>query len=168
MRLPFRDYSMYDKVRNDAAAVQRAIDAALTGTSVTVIASGGRTYASRWVRYEIAKSLSRGNALMVVDVDGVGLDPHPTKGPNPLDYMAARPWSDGRGLDVLEYDGSNWVKFGKLPSVSRADSQYPDRYYQGPTWKLIERFSYRRHWKDVGVTMYFPTAINEAAKAVNK
>jgi hypothetical protein len=129
------------------------------------MANGGLTCVSGWVRYEIAKSISRGNALMVVDVDGVGLEPQPTKGPNPLDYMAAAPWEDGRGFNILEYDGTAWISFTKLPSVTREDSSYPADFYHGPPWKLLERFRFHKHWNDLEVQMYFPTYLDVEAKA---
>jgi hypothetical protein len=119
------------------------------------------------VRYEIAKSFERGNALMVVDVDGVGLEPQPTKGPNPLDFMAAAPWDDGRGLNILEYDGRAWISFSKLSSVTRAGSSYPADFYYGSAWKALGRFKFHKHWNDLEVQMYFTTYVDLEAKAAN-
>lgn len=155
-------------MKNTPATIQRAIDDGLVGTSVTVVANGGATYLSRWVRYEIAKSLQRGNALMVVDIDGVGLSPQPTKGPHPLDFMAARPWQDGRGFDVLEYNGSAWVSFDKIPKVSMSECGYPASFCSGAAWKLKDRFTFRKHWNDLGVQLYFPTALGIEAGLVGK
>jgi hypothetical protein len=167
MVLPFRDHSMYEKVKNTPATIQAAIDLSLRLTSVTVIANGSSTYTSRWVRYEIAKSLERGNALMVVDVDGVGLEPQPTKGLNPLDVMAAYPWEDGRGFDIREWNGERWVSFNKLFSVTRQESKYPADFYYGPPWKLLDRFKFHKHWNDLEVKTYFTTYVDLEAKAVN-
>jgi hypothetical protein len=147
--LPFRDYSVYERVKNDADAVKRIIDAGLVRTSVTMIANGGNTYASRWVRYEIAKSLQRGNALMVVDVDGVGLPPKPTRGPNPLDYMAARPRSDGVSFDVLEWNEKDWVPFAKVPVITCDESGYSSAWCVGDPWKLSKHFTFSKHWNDL-------------------
>jgi hypothetical protein len=167
-RLPFRDHSLYDKVKNCPWIVQAAIDEGLEGTSVTVIANGESTYASRWVRYEIAKSLERGNALMVVDIDGVGLAPQPRKGPNPLDYMGISPWANGKGFDILEHNGSTWVSFKKLPSATRERSVYPISYYAGQPWKLLERFTYHRHWRENGVQLHFPMEVEIEAQIAGR
>jgi hypothetical protein len=165
MVLPFRDHSMYEKVKNTPATIRAAIDLSLRLTSVTVIAHGGSTYASGWVRYEIAKSLERGNTLMVVDVNGVGLEPQPTKGPNPLGFIAAYPWEDGRGFDIREWNGQQWVSFSKLSSVTREESKYPADFYHGAPCKLLERFKFHKHWNDLEVKMYFKTYVDLEAKA---
>lgn len=162
-KLPFADYSLYEKVKNTPATIKSAIDEGLKNTSVTVIVNGGNTYASRWVRYEIAKSLERGNALMVVDVDGVGLHPQPTKGPNPLAFMCAVPWDSGAGFGILEYIGGKWQAFSALDHATKATSAYPSSFYIGKPWQLHQRFTFHKHWNDLGVQMYFPTSIQQAA-----
>lgn len=43
-------------------AIQNWIDGQLKGTSVTVVLVGAATCASRWVKYEIAKSKAMGTA----------------------------------------------------------------------------------------------------------
>lgn len=165
-RLPFRDHSLYESVKNTPATIQAAIDMGLQNTSVTAIANGGNTYASRWVRYEIAKSLQRGNALMVIDVDGVGLEPQPTRGPNPLDYMAANPWDNGVGFNILEWNGSAWVPFTKLTGVSCDESGYSAAWCAGGAWALSKRFTYRQHWREM--QLHFSTSAEIEAQAVGK
>jgi hypothetical protein len=167
MNLPFRDYSLYEVVKTGgAAAVRRAIDDGLEGTTVTVICTGGLTWRSDWVRYEIAKSLERGNALMVVDIDGVGPPPKPLRGDSPLDYLAASPWENAMGFDVLEYTGSAWVPFSKIPKVTRSESHYPASFYHGAPWYLSQRFKFRKHWNDPDIRLYFPTYSEIEAQAV--
>jgi hypothetical protein len=51
------------------AALQRLIDAALVGTTVTAVLIGAQTGSRRWVKYEIDKSIGRGNGLIGI--------PHP-------------------------------------------------------------------------------------------
>ena len=68
----FIDKAEFEKVeRQGSAAIQRWIDAQLDGTSVTVVLVGARTDQSRWVRYEIAESIKRGNGLLGVDISKI-------------------------------------------------------------------------------------------------
>jgi hypothetical protein len=71
-RAGFHDFSLWEKVRRKGdAAIERMIDDALKGTSVTVVLIGARTARSRWVRYEIQESLARGNGILGVYIDGL-------------------------------------------------------------------------------------------------
>jgi hypothetical protein len=73
------------KTKGDSA-VQKLIDNALMGTSVTGVLIGARTASRRWVKYEIRKSIERGNGLLgiyihnIKDFDGKT----DSKGANPL------------------------------------------------------------------------------------
>ena len=49
----------------------RLIDAALEDSEVTVVLIGQKTYKSRWVRYEIEKSIERNNGLLGVYIDSI-------------------------------------------------------------------------------------------------
>jgi hypothetical protein len=67
----FADASQWEKLkqRNDTV-IARAIDDALKNTSVTVVCIGARTAARRWVKYELAASVARGNGLLGVYLPG--------------------------------------------------------------------------------------------------
>lgn len=58
------------KARGDAE-VRRLIDAALEDSEVTVVLIGQKTYKSRWVRYEIEKSIERNDGLLGVYIDNI-------------------------------------------------------------------------------------------------
>jgi hypothetical protein len=168
-QMAFRDYSLYEKVKANDATIKRAIDDGLERTTVTVIINGAQTWTSRWVRYEIAKSLERGNGLVVINVDGVGLEPTPTKGPNPLDYLAAYPWSPhtllgGEGFSIRQWEAvlKAWVEFKQLPSVSNATAKYPSPFVSGDPYKLSVHFNRRRHWNDVKTN--FNMILDQAAR----
>src|SRR6476619_621931 len=65
----FVDSAEFDRIeRGGDRAIQAWIDSQLDGTSVTVVLVGARTCWSRWVKYEIEKSKSRGNGLLGVDI----------------------------------------------------------------------------------------------------
>lgn len=69
-----------------AAAVERLIDDALVGTSVTAVLIGSETASRRWVQYEIDQSIARGNGLLGIYIHNIkdrdGLTD--TRGSNPL------------------------------------------------------------------------------------
>ena len=52
-------------------AIKNWIDAQLKGTSVTVVLVGEKTCSSRWVKYEIEKSIEIGNGLLGIDVSKI-------------------------------------------------------------------------------------------------
>jgi len=146
--LPFGDKSMYEEAKKTDGAIKRAIDSALKSTTVTVILVGLSTWRSDWVRYEISKSLERGNGLLVVDIDGVGPDPKPLRGASPLGNMMAAPWNNGEGFEIWEWNGNDrYIKFAMLPRVRNKDSaRYPARFASGDAYRLDAKFDLRVHW----------------------
>ena len=74
----FADASMWEKLKQkDDAVIRRAIDTALNNTSVTVACIGERTASRRWVKYELASSVARGNRLLGVYLPGTSKHPVP-------------------------------------------------------------------------------------------
>jgi hypothetical protein len=59
------DASMWEEAKKkDPTSLKRLINAELENTSVTAVLIGSGTYARRWVRYEIVKSIERGNKVI--------------------------------------------------------------------------------------------------------
>ena len=52
-------------------AIKNWIDGQLNGTSVTVVLVGEKTCNSRWVKYEIEKSIEEGNGLLGIDISKI-------------------------------------------------------------------------------------------------
>jgi hypothetical protein len=52
-------------------AIEEWIDDQLKGTSVTVVLVGDMTCSSKWVAYEIKKSVERGNGLLGIDISKI-------------------------------------------------------------------------------------------------
>lgn len=68
----FIDAADFEKLEKDGdKAVKDWIDKQLRGTSVTVVLVGARTCNSRWVKYEIDKSIEIGNGLLGIDVSKI-------------------------------------------------------------------------------------------------
>jgi hypothetical protein len=71
----FIDKADFEAVKKQGdRAIQNWIDKQLDGTSVTVVLVGEDTLSSRWVQYEINKSLergNRGNGLLFIDISKI-------------------------------------------------------------------------------------------------
>jgi len=68
----FIDAADFEAVkRKGDTAIKNWIDKQLEGTSVTVVLVGGETSDSRWVQYEIEKSIEIGNGLLGIDVSKI-------------------------------------------------------------------------------------------------
>lgn len=165
VKRPFSDRSLYEAAKNTPGAIKRAIDNAIDGTSVTVVVNGAATWSSYWVRYEIAKSFERGNGFIVVDINGVGLNPIASCGPNPLSFMGGIADAQTPAtIDVYQADSAGkWSAFTSLPKVRNADAKYPHATIAG-SYRLSERFPRHEHWKPLA--MYFPSTIEAAAQEV--
>jgi len=68
----FIDSADFEKLKKKGdSAIKTWIDKQLEGTSVTVVLVGEKTCSSRWVKYEIEKSIERGNGLLGIDVSKI-------------------------------------------------------------------------------------------------
>lgn len=68
----FIDAADFEEVeRQGDKAIKNWIDNQLKGTSVTVVLVGSKTCYSRWVRYEIEKSIEIGNGILSIDVSKI-------------------------------------------------------------------------------------------------
>lgn len=68
----FIDKADFEAVKKKGdKAIKEWIDKQLEGTSVTVVLVGEETCDSRWVKYEIDKSIERGNGLIGIDISKI-------------------------------------------------------------------------------------------------
>jgi len=112
------------KKRGDAA-IRNWIDDNMKGTSVTVVLIGAKTSSRKWVRYEIEKSIEKGNDIIGVrihkmkdqngETDWAGdLDFGLIDGENTFSELSpVYDWVDDNGYDNF----ANWVDTSE-PSVS--------------------------------------------------
>jgi len=63
------DFEELEKQGDDA--IKNWIDKQLNGTSVTVVLVGAKTCESKWVKYEIEKSIEIGNGLLGIDISKI-------------------------------------------------------------------------------------------------
>jgi hypothetical protein len=68
----FIDKAEFEKVEKQGdMAIKNWIDKQIDGTSVTVVLVGEKTLSSHWVKYEINKSIERGNGLLFIDISKI-------------------------------------------------------------------------------------------------
>ena len=117
----FFDASIWEKAkRTSPLALKRLINSELQYTSVTTVLIGSETYARRWVRYEIAKSMAKGNKLLGVHINSIKGRNKRTKnlGPNPFDYLAYQYSDNGRKLSIYEWKNRKWIQYQDLAPYS--------------------------------------------------
>jgi hypothetical protein len=110
----FFDGSIWENSqRTSDESLKSLIRDGISNTSVTCVLAGQHTYARRWVRYEIARSIIKGNGLLVVQIhkcrNKAGYTSQP--GFNPLDYMGTYLTNDNRILLAEQVNGQ-WVQYG--------------------------------------------------------
>ncbi len=112
----FFDWSIWEEAKKDSPlAVKRMINRELQGTSVTAVLIGSFTYSRPWVRYEIMKSLERGNELLGIHINSVrGKDSKvKTRGPNPFEYLAVKPGL-GSKIQSMESKNGTWINYSEV------------------------------------------------------
>ena len=103
------DAAEFEKVKkNGDEAVKTWIDEQLKNTTVTVVLVGEHTCSSKWVKYEIEASKTRGNGLFGIDISKIG-----DKDGNTSDRCAKIPegysfylWNNDKGYENL----GTWVE----------------------------------------------------------
>jgi hypothetical protein len=119
--------------RSGVLSLKRLINGGLDGTSVTAVLIGSHTYARRWVRYEIMKSVERGNSLIGIHINGIAGSDRQTKplGVNPFDYLGLQLSADRRTARPTEWDGQKFVWYGDLtPFAPRWSGMKAGVHYQ--------------------------------------
>ncbi len=98
------------------SAVQKLIDDALKGTTVTAVLIGAKTSSRRWVQYEIDQSIARGNGLIGIYIHRIKDFNGNTdvKGTNPLPF----------GYDTYDWIGDD----GYNNLGTWVDSAYDDAH----------------------------------------
>ncbi|TAU59864.1 hypothetical protein ELI45_31045 (plasmid) [Rhizobium ruizarguesonis] len=108
----FFDSSVFEaSKRENDDTLKTFLRKGLENTSVTCVLTGTDTWKRRWVRYEIARSLIKGNGLLSVHINGVKDRDGGTseKGPNPLDNMGV--YKSGDAIYLAEWHEGKWVKY---------------------------------------------------------
>ncbi|MER8752002.1 TIR domain-containing protein [Mesorhizobium sp. M1050] len=108
----FFDRSVFEASKRENDDTLKAfLRKGLENTSVTCVLTGTDTWRRRWVRYEIARSIIKGNGLLTVYIHGVkdrsGYTS--TKGLDPLAQMGV--YRSGGSIYLAEWKGGKWVSY---------------------------------------------------------
>lgn len=119
----FFDGSVFEASKREGEEQLKAfLTKGLENTSVTCILSGTNTWERRWVRYEIAKSLVRGNGMLTVAIHAIANKDQRTSlpGDNPLSHMGL--YLSSGSIFLAEKKNGTWVKYAdytkSIPSSS--------------------------------------------------
>ena len=107
----FYDGSIWERSKREGdESLKALIREGIKNTSVTYVLAGTHTYQRRWVRYEIARSIVKGNGLLTVKIYNMRDRSSYTRmeGPNPLEYMGVYQVPDGRFLLADRDDRGQW------------------------------------------------------------
>lgn len=113
------DHSIWEEAKKKSPeALRKLIDDELEGTSVTVPLIGSGTYARRWVKYEVFRSVCRANRIFGVHINSIKGKDGLTKtlGPNLFDYLAFEYDKDGNSVTPKEWNGNSW---SNNPDISK-------------------------------------------------
>jgi hypothetical protein len=145
------DASIWEKAKKTGSmALKRMINSELENTTVTAVLVGTYTYARRWVRYEIMKSVERGNKMLGININRIPGRDRKTKlpGPNPFQYLGVTISSDGSKGIPYEWDGKQWQAYSDLPSFALPTRimQGRDKFFQLSQWYLHNGFMNFNTW----------------------
>jgi hypothetical protein len=124
----FYDGSIWESAkRSGDDFLKDLIRKGVDNTSVTCVLAGQDTWARRWVRYEIARSIIKGNGLLGVHIAGLqcmrnGIG---TRGPNPLDYMGVYEHPQSKKISLCEWVDGKWAWYGDYTSAVPWPSYLP-------------------------------------------
>lgn len=116
-----QDKSLWEKAKNtNPGALKLMIMRGLAGTTVTCVLAGEHTWSRPWVRYELARSLLKGNGLLTVHIDGCECPNNGfgRRGPNPFSYLAL-------GLDRRIYELNFWGEWVLYDKISQKVEAWP-------------------------------------------
>jgi len=109
----FFDASIWETAkRTNDDSLKSLIRTGIQNSSVTCLLSGRETYRRRWVLYEIARSVIKGNALLNVSISNLRDRSGNTdiQGPNPLDYMGVYR-DNGGSIRLASLVGTSWARY---------------------------------------------------------
>jgi hypothetical protein len=126
------DASIWEEARKTSPlALKRLINGELEYTTVTAVLIGTETWARPWVRYEIFKSIERGNQLLGIHINSI--KPVKGSGPDPFNNLALLFDQAGTTATPVEWNGIEWKIFSELAPFE-VPQQPVDR--RGKSWKL--------------------------------
>lgn len=136
--------------RTSDLALKRLINGELKNTSVTAVLIGSDTYQRRWVRYEIFRSIFKGNNIIGIHINKIKGRDQNTKnyGNNPFEYLGLKFSTDGKKVQPIEFKRKNWGN--SLDYYEYNLSSVVDKKYWGKSISLTEWYTTYKWIKDNG------------------
>jgi hypothetical protein len=134
----FFDGSVFEASKKESdEALKTFLRNGLKNTSVTCVLAGQYTSSRRWVRYEIVRSVLKGNGLLTVDIHGLRNDKQllGVKGTNPLDEIGVYLANDK--IYFAERKDGKWVKYSDYSSAIPAS----ELWFDAPTSDTVVKLS---------------------------
>ena len=151
------DASIWEEARTKGdLALKRLINSSLEGTTATCVLIGSSTYSRRWVKYEILKSIERGNGVFGVHINSI-IDRYratKTLGRNTFAFLGVQFSQDGTKAHPTEQNNSQWTWYNDLEPFSIAKApqakigkHYPlTEFYQVYDWVTQDGYSNFAGW----------------------
>ncbi|TDX36565.1 TIR-like protein DUF1863 [Halanaerobium congolense] len=154
----FFDASIWEEAKKKGVkALKRLIADGLKNTSVSCVLIGTDTYSRRWVRYEIIKSLAKGNGIFGVYIHNIK-DKYGNvaiQGHNPFDYLAVKYNEEGNYLSFLEYKNGQWINYKdhdgysiKSDIANRGKALKLSSFYNTYDWVFDDGYTNFNKWVD--------------------
>ncbi|MCB2352663.1 TIR domain-containing protein [Clostridium estertheticum] len=129
------DASIWEDAKKESnLALKRLINRELENTSVTAVLIGSDTYNRQWVKYEILRSMWRGNNIIGIHINSIPDKNGETKinGNNPFDYLGIRYNQDGTRLSIYEWMDGKWVEYSNFDNynIKQKSKEFYGKFYQ--------------------------------------
>lgn len=134
----FFDSSVFEaSKRNGEDSLKAFLRDGMENSSVTCVLAGSETWNRRWVRYEIARSIVKGNGLLTVYIHGIKSHDkqEASKGADPLAQMGL--YRSGQKVLLAEWRAGNWVRYEDYTLAIPEG----DLWFTAPTGKEVVQLS---------------------------
>ena len=118
----FFDASMWEKAKKESdLALKRLINNGFKNTSNTCVLIGSGTYLRPWVRYELLKSVKKGNHIFGVHINSIKCKNGQikAKGKNPLDYVGIFAKDNSSYHLIQKSNDGRWHYYNKIDNSSK-------------------------------------------------
>lgn len=126
----YYDSSMWEKAKKESSlALKRLINNGLQYTSNTCVLIGSETYERPWVRYELLRSLKKGNHIFGVHINSIKDKNSQIKnqGLNPFEYVGIYAENASEYHLVSKANDGKWYYYNEIDGSSKVSSRH---FYQ--------------------------------------